>query len=258
MATPDQAFTGWVQYGAGGGGGNAFVQGGNAFGATAVLGTTDSQPLRLTAPTINLAATTALQVNGSAGVLGQVLTSQGPGAPAIWAPAGGSSVLSLVETKTLAGVTNTTFAGLNGDADLLYLMEGELTVVGGGTQIEFLVNGVSSAAAITVIDVNSASGTVSGAASNSGGNIRFPAGGSVSPGERLWWMCRIDASRGSTLGQQSFQLEVNQATTVPSCISQQIGAFYRGAVANLTSIQVTNTAGSALTGQISLYKLSRT
>lgn len=174
------------------------------------------------------------------------------------AGAAATSVLTLVETKTLVAVASVTFAGLNGDTDLVYLMEGETTVAGAGTQIEFLVNGGSSAAALSVVSVNSGTGIVSGAASSSAGNLRIPAGGSFAPTERLWWSCRIDAARGAALGKQSFQFEVNQATTVPSSISQQIGAFYLGAPANLTSLQVTNTAGSTLTGKISLYKLSRT
>ena len=167
-----------------------------------------------------------------------------------------SSALTLVETKTFSSSSTATFTGLNGDADLVYIMEGELTVAGSGTFIEILYNASSSAMQCTYIQTNSSSGTpVTGNASN----LRFPFSGGISPSERLFWWCRIDCARGSTLGKTSFQLTTNQAgsSTPPNAIQQQIGAIFQTA-ANLTSLQVTNVSGNALTGQVSLYKLSRT
>lgn len=258
MTTPDQAFTGWVQYGAGGGGGNAFVQGGNAFGVTAVLGTTDGQDLDVTAPTINLVAPTELQVNGAAGAAGQVLTSQGAGLPPVWAAGGGGGPWTLVETKTLAAAATSTFAGLNGDSDKIYWVEGELTL-SAGSQVALYPNGNSGAVcAGSYLAINSSGAPPASAALS---QILYPASTTLTGVSRVAFWCRIDAeSRAATL-QQLFQWQSITRFQGPISFQTLIenggNSFNVSPIANLTSLQVAAVAGT-LTGQVSLYKLSRT
>lgn len=403
MATPDQAFKGWVEYGAGGGGGgggNAFIQGGNTFGATAVLGTNDAFGLHLEtsgsvraritdagvfliaaaapsgteslrvsgggilndgtqsitsvtstlslnnsggainvgnnadaqainigtgaaartvtignqtgatsvvidagtgpinignsaqarsvniatglaaqsvaignaavgtsvllrAPTINLAPSTALQVNGSAGVAGQVLTSAGPASPAVWTSISGSPLV-LVSTTTLAGVNSATIAGLDGDTAGLYFIQGALRMVGGaGTPDGTLIIQANGA---NTNYLSTAQGFTTGGASSTGISttswVIHPStwsGGAT--GGQITFSAWIQASTSAFAGSYRYitgtsALWSNNGGAVG--INSQFGGTYTGA-GNLTSLVVSNTqAAILLTGPVSIYRLSRT
>jgi hypothetical protein len=366
MATPDQAFKGWVEYGSGGsggGGGNAFVQGGNTFGAAGVLGTNDAQPLTFEtnaverarilsggavlvgttvaagseslrvagggllvdgtqlvgsvtgsvslnssgsainigdaanaqainlgtgaaaraitignatagttltarAPTINLVASTAIQVNGSAGSSGQVLTSQGAGSPAIWAPAGSSSPLTLVSTTTAAGVNSFNVTGLNGDADIIYFIEGNLRIfTGAGTpdgQMRLQVNADTGAVYRT-----SAMGlTFGGAQVNTAANpgnfwlLHHGTYGGGTPGAQILFSIWIQASRSDSFPTSRFMMSGTSAlddlTNSNGVTSTLGGSYISGSPANLTSLTFSNSqAALNLTGKVSVYKLTR-
>jgi hypothetical protein len=83
------ARTGWWMQPSGGGGG------GETLAATLLLGNTTG------GTDINMTGGSELQVGGSPGALGNVLTSQGPGASPIWAAAAAGSVSMTDATITL-------------------------------------------------------------------------------------------------------------------------------------------------------------
>lgn len=412
MATPDQAFKGWVEYGAGGGGGgggNAFIQGGNTFGATAVLGTNDAFGLHLEtsgsvraritdagvfliaaaapsgteslrvsgggilndgtqsitsvtstlslnnsggpinignnanaqainigtgaaartvtignqtgatsviidagtgpinigdsaqarsvniatgvatqavaignaaagtsvllrAPTINLAASTALQVNGSAGAAGQVLTSQGPASPAIWTAISGSPLV-LVSTATLAGVNSATIAGLDGDTDGIYFIHGQIIVTGAvgspATNVILRPNAVVAGLYSTATGLTTGGVTVTntGAASNSwflhGANLAANSTESSQLSFEGWIAASATYFAGPAVYGTTRSI-TGTSSVFDSSVPRSASALFQGQWAvspsvNLTSMQILATqAGAVMTGKVSIYRLSRT
>lgn len=227
---------------------------GNAAVGTSVL---------LRAPTINLAPSTALQVNGSAGVAGQVLTSAGPASPAVWTSISGSPLV-LVSTTTLAGVNSATIAGLDGDTAGLYFITGALRILGGagtpdGTLIMQL-NGANTQYFASVQGYTTAAATSTGTSLSSfhlhpstwcgglqGGQIIFSA-----------WLQASTAAFAGSYRSITGTSQLWQTSGSENGISSQFGGTWKGA-GNLTSITISNTqALLLLTGPVSIYRLSRT
>lgn len=219
---------------------------------------TDAPTLTIdSANTINLQAPGELQINGLAGAATDVLTSQGPGLPPVWAPAGaGGGPWTLVQTQALSGAASVSFAGLDGDADEIYWVEGELTMTAGG-QVQIAPN----ANAGFVCDgswlaINSGGGAP---ATGSSQKILFPASTTLGGTSRVSFWVRIDAqSRAATLAQL-FQWQAITRFQGPITFQTLIetgGNSYDGAPANLTSLDVVGVGGT-MTGDVSLYKLAR-
>jgi hypothetical protein len=208
--------------------------------------------------TIDIQASTELRINGLVGAAADVLTSQGPGLPPVWAPSGaGGGPWSLVETKTLTAAASSTFAGLDGDADEIYWLEGELTLSAGG-QIQIAPNAeTGNVMAGSVFAITS-----SGAApSHTPVTKLFVPGSDVLAGiSRVAFWCRIDAeSRGATLQQLLTTQAITrfQGPISFSTLTESMGnSLNVSPIANLTSILLQPTAGT-MTGKVSLYKLSR-
>ena len=186
---------------------------------------------------------------------GMSITTGSAGAVTISSTGGGTPVLTLVETKTLSASGTQTFSGLNGNADKIYVLEGDITV-SSGALIEIYPNSNSGNVVTCAYITNSSSVT-----SPSGGTtsrLQMPAGSSVSSGERLTFWCKISADgRSSTFGQQFTVQVINDATPGGGAIRQQhiSGVFTATPRANLTTLQVASTGGS-MTGRLSLYKLA--
>ena len=120
---------------------------------------TVSNTMTLTADTINLAdLSSALQLNGSAGTAGQILTSGGSAAAPTWTTGSftlGNVAVNLGSTVTtvtgMSSITSTTFVGaLNGNASTATLLQTARTI-----------NGVSFNGS-TDITVTAAAGTLTG------------------------------------------------------------------------------------------------
>jgi hypothetical protein len=211
------------------------------------------------ASSLDLTAPVDLTINGASGNAAEVLTSQGPGLPPVWAPAGaGGGPWSLVETKTLAADASSTFAGLDGDSDKIYWLEGELTLSAGG-KIQIAPNAETGNVMEGSVFAITSSGAVP---SNTPVTKLFVPGSDVLAGiSRVAFWCRIDAeSRGATLQQllttqaiTRFQGPISFLT-----LTENMGnSLNVSPIANLTSILLQPTAGT-MTGQVSLYRLSRT
>lgn len=215
------------------------------------------------APIVNVAASTAIQVNGSAGAAGQVLTSQGAGSPAIWAAAG-ASPLTLVSTTTLAGVNSATISGLDGDTAGLYFITGALKILGGagvpdGTLIMRL-NGANTQYFSSATGYTSGAATTTGVSlsefqlhpstwcgGNQGGQIIFSA-----------WLQASTAAFAGSYRSITGTSQLWQTSGSENGITTQFGGTWKGA-GNLTSITISNTqALLLLTGPVSIYRLSRT
>lgn len=225
----------------------------------ATAGTT----LTLRAPTVNVAASTALQVNGSAGTAGQVLTSQGAGTPAIWAAAGSSSPLVLVSTTNVSSANTWTISGLNGDADGIYFLEAHLKVVGtaGDADLRARPNG-STALFTSVLGLTSGNVTVNQGATNYWYFNPTTFGGSPG-GAQITINAWIQAS--STVATNAFRTisgtSIIMDNNSPRSITAQLGGVWNvnSAGNNLTSIDFSfSNATTSATGPVSIYKLSRT
>lgn len=171
---------------------------------------------------------------------------------------GGTPVLTLVETKIMSAAASTTFSGLDGDADEIYFLEGELTS-SAGSQVAIYPNGNSgNVCAGSYLATNSGGGPPSSAAMT---QILFPASTTLSGVSRVTFWCRIDAESRSATLQQLFQWQALTRFQGPisfQTLSENGGnSFNASPIANLTSIDVAAVAGT-LTGKVSLYKLSRT
>jgi len=171
---------------------------------------------------------------------------------------GGGGPWTLIETKTLAAAASSTFSGLDGDTDKIYWVEGEITL-SAGSQVALYPNGNAGAVcAGTYLALNSSGAPPASAATN---QILYPASTTLTGTSRVAFWCRIDAeSRGATL-QQLFQWQAitrfQGPITFQTLVENGGNSFSASPIANLTSLEVAAVAGT-LTGQVSLYKLSRT
>jgi len=225
----------------------------------AVSISTDAPTLTLdAADTINLTFGNDLQINSSAGLAGEVLTSSGPGVPPVWSAPGGGGPWTLVATKTFTASATETFSGLDGDTDEIYWLEGELTL-SAGSQVAIYPNGNTGAVCSgCYFALNSGGAPPSSAATT---QILLPASSTLGGTARVAFWTRVDAqSRGATLPQlfQTQAITRYQGPISFQTLQEQIAnSFNPSPIVNLTSIEVAAVAGTA-TGKVSLYKLSRT
>ena len=182
----------------------------------------------------------------------------------IIASAGASAAspgLVLVSTQIATAAASTTFAGLDGDTDKVYIIEGAITNVGGAAMpLKLLVNndpGGAGYRATTGATWTSAGGPV-GTSVIGAGNAWYPAAANVTIGARCTFSLRIEAAR--TQGAASLiramtgeYTELDVATGAITRVS--VGSAYVDATANLTSLVVSNGGLSSYTGRISLYRL---
>jgi len=175
-----------------------------------------------------------------------------------WVLPQGGGGLSLVETKLVTASSSTTFTGLDGDTDALYVLQGDLLIGAlGATPVRILVNGDSNAANYTP--------TAAATFSTAGGPV------TVNVAATPWNLAGTTFFAGSTV---SFSVEINAARTsgaTPlirtmqgSVLERQGASAYRympsaaytSVASNLTSLVIDDAGGASdFSGRISLYKI---
>lgn len=175
-----------------------------------------------------------------------------------WVLPQGGGGLSLVETKLVTASSSTTFSGLDGDTDALYVLQGDLLIgAGGATPIRILVNGDTTVANYT--------STAAAAFSTAGGPVTTNV--TATP----WNLAGTTFFAGSTV---AFSIEINAARTsgvtplartmqgsvvernAGNCFRYLPAAAYVSGASNLTSLVIDDAGGASdFSGRISLYKI---
>lgn len=211
---------------------------------------------------INGAANTVISTNYGA----VTVVSDGTGWSIIaTAPAasGAASGLTLLQTLTPSAAVSTTFAGLDGDIDKVYIIEGSLALSGGGPAMPFRLlpnNDAGVTYSATTGATWSTGGGPVGTSVIGAGNPWYPFAANVTAGARCNFWLRIDAAR--TEGAVNLIrtmtgefTEFNPATGALTRVS--VGAAYTTNASNLTSLVFDNAASATTySGRISIYKLS--
>lgn len=175
------------------------------------------------------------------------------------APSGGGGLV-LIETKLLApGTLTTTFSGLDGDTDAVYILQGSILIGAlGAMSIRALVNGDSAGANYSVTAA-ATFGSPGGISNNvSGASPWLFNASTFASGSTVDFSMEIGAARtsGATSLTRTFQgscVERNGAT-----IYRYLpGAAYTSSAANMTSLVIDNNATpGGFGGRISLYQLT--
>jgi len=174
---------------------------------------------------------------------------------------GGTTVQTLIETKTLAGVNSTTFAGLNGDTQLLYLIQGQVLLGGaGGSILKMRPNGANTNIGSSVVGNGSGGG---GPFVDSNTDSFILHHSTFSPASQIAFNGYLNASSTFvTNGARTFAgTSIVYDASGPRTFNYQAsGAWWVVAAGNnMTSLDVfCSNAGVTMTGSISLYRLSRT
>lgn len=172
-----------------------------------------------------------------------------------------STGLVLISTALPSAATATSFSGLDGDADKVYIIEGNLRIAtpGAAVPLELRVNNDAVAGdyanGITALVWNTAG--IAPALSNPVGPWQI-FGGTINADDTVSFSLRIDAAR--TDGSGSTIRTITGDTTVYDTSGRvyraSVSGAYSSTAANLTSLNFTNGGvGTTYSGRISLYKL---
>ena len=195
---------------------------------------------------------------------GLTVISDGTNWEIISSAGGGSAVTSglvLLSTQLATTATSTTFSGLDGDTDKVYILEGAISNVGGGSMpFNLRVNndpGGGAYQATTGATWSTFGGPV-GTSVVGAGNPWYPYAANLAIGSRSTFSLRIEAARtqGAVTLIRAMTGDFTEFDAASGAVTRvAVGSSYNSAAANLTSLVFTNGGTSSYTGRISLYKL---
>lgn len=169
--------------------------------------------------------------------------------------------LVLVSTQYASAASGLSFAGLDGDADKVYIVEGNLRIAtpGAAVPLELRVNndavGGSYANGVTALAWNTAG--VAPALTNPPGPWQI-FGGTINADDTVSFSLRVDAARTNGVATTIRTMTGDVTVYDPSgrVYRASVSGAYSDTAANLTSLDFSNGGvGTDFSGRISLYKL---